>query len=173
VLHTRFAFIARAFCRVHFRVFPLRLTPLFFRLFLSRPPPALSPAQLPPPSYADSVYFDRAEITPDTSPTAAHAAAHAVAGADAGTDAASFAPGSGGGAGAGAGGVLLVAVSSPEKRSDAGSALGRLTGKKYVTFAVAFRAEALRAYERAPAGAPRRRFRDFVGLAARLVRRVS
>ncbi len=116
------------------------------------------------------MYFDRAEITPDTSPTAAAAAAHAT------ERDASFASGSGTGASfppsGAASGALLVAVSAPEKRSDAGSALGRLTGKKYVTFAVAFRADGLQPYEhvRVTAGAPRRRFRDFVGLAARLVR---
>jgi len=61
-------------------------------------------------------------------------------------------------------------VTSPEKRSDASSALGRLAGKKYVAFAVAYRAEGLPAFAAVPAGAPRRRFRDFVALAARLVR---
>ena len=106
------------------------------------------PAQLPPPSYADSVYFDRAEITPQEEGTGSASAALADE----------------------AGGTLTVAVTSPEKRSDASSALGRLAGKKYVAFAVAYRAEGLAAFAAAPAGAPRRRFRDFVGLAARLVR---
>jgi hypothetical protein len=105
--------------------------------------------QLPPPSYADSVYFDRAEITPQE----ASGDSRAVA-ADDGALA----------------GSLTVAVTSPEKRTDSSSALGRLAGKKYVAFAVAYRAEGLPAFAAAPAGAPRRRFRDFVGLAARLVR---
>ena len=105
--------------------------------------------QLPPPSYADSVYFDRTEITPQDDSGGSGAVA-----ADDGSLA----------------GSLTVAVTSPEKRADSSSALGRLAGKKYVAFAVAYRAEGLPAFAAAPAGAPRRRFRDFVGLAARLVR---
>ena len=96
------------------------------------------------------MYFDRAEITPQED-----------GGAGASTAAADEAA---------AGGALTVAVTSPEKRSDASSALGRLAGKKYVAFTVAYRAEGLAAFAAAPAGAPRRRFRDFVALAARLVR---
>ena len=105
--------------------------------------------QLPPPSYADSVYFDRAEITPQEESSGSGAVA---------TDDGAVT------------GSLTVAVTSPEKRTDSSSALGRLAGKKYVAFAVAYRAEGLPAFAAAPAGAPRRRFRDFVGLAARLVR---
>ena len=112
-------------------------------------PAAVASPQLPPPSYADSVYFDRAEITPQEDGGAGFP----------NTDVEVAASGS-----------LAVAVTSPEKRSDASSALGRLAGKKYVAFAVPYRAEGLPAFAAAPAGAPRRRFRDFVALAARLVR---
>ena len=65
--------------------------------------------------------------------------------------------------------VKLVAVTAPEKRADESSALARLSGKKVVAFAVPYRSD-LPPFAAAPAGAPRRRFRDFVALAARLVR---
>ena len=76
-------------------------------------PAAVASPQLPPPSYADSVYFDRAEITPQD---------EGGAGASASIPNADEA--------AAASGSLVVAVTSPEKRSDASSALGRLAGKK-------------------------------------------
>ena len=66
-------------------------------------------------------------------------------------------------------GTLLVAVTAPEKRADESSALARLSGKKVVAFAVPYRSD-LPPFAAAPSGAPRRRFRDFVALATRLVR---
>ncbi len=70
--------------------------------------------------------------------------------------------------GDGGGCALRVSVTSPEKLSDGGSALGRF-GKTFVAFEVAFQA-AGGPFGDGAQGAPRRRFRDFVALADRLVR---